>query len=52
MSGKKKVIKKKIGEDRTKYHTGKMLKEEDFEDEQEYFNPKKRKKLKPGKKKK
>ncbi len=55
LSGEKKVVKKKIGElERTKYVTGKPLSPEEFEQEQQYMDPKKRKhtKKKPGKAKK
>ena len=45
MSGKKKVVKKKIGEDRTKYFTGELLTPDDFEDEQEYHTGKKKKRV-------
>ena len=41
MSVKKKKFEKKPAAERTKYHTGKMLKEEDLEEEQEYFTGKK-----------
>ena len=37
MSVKKKKYEKKSGADRTKYHTGKILKPEEFEEEQEYM---------------
>ena len=52
MSGKKKVVKKKIGAERTKYFTGKLLTPDDFEDEQEYYLSKKKGTKKVGKAKK
>lgn len=52
LSGKKKVVKKKIGAERTKYFTGKLLTPDDFEDEQEYYLSKKKGTKKVGKAKK